>query len=254
MFKKLAFIATLIICFVASTAQAKSVLRIGVGNFPPFFVEENQSGLFLDITKSIFQNLPEYEVKFVFMSNSRLQQEINHGKRIDVACNIFKNSNVNAFLSDPLFRYTDVAVTHKSKNIKINNVGDLTDLSVAAYQGATDLLGYAFKEMAKANANYSEHPHPKDTTHLLVTGKKDVRVGDINIFYHDLGQKPYQSATQNNIDDYSIYYLWPVVYSHMAFKNKGLRDAVNQQIRKLTHDGTFDQIYRKYKQATLTHH
>ena len=47
------------------------------------------------------------------MSNSRILHEINSGELIDVACNIFPDSQVNAYLSDPLFRFKDVAVSEE---------------------------------------------------------------------------------------------------------------------------------------------
>lgn len=237
----------IIIFIMPSTIQAKQSLTIGVGNFPPFFIEKNESGLFIDITKAIFSDLSDYEITFIFMSNNRLLQEINSGKRIDVACNIFKNSAVEAYLSEPIFRYTDVAISKKANNLVLNSVSDLQDVSISAYQGAIDLLGDNFKKMALSNPNYSEHPHPKDTTNLLLTDLTAVRIGDINIFYHDLKHKFYENSEYSNIDNYTFHYLWPDVYSHMAFKDKALRDAVNIEIKKLTLDGTFTRIYQQYK-------
>ena len=227
--------------------QAKQLLTIGVGNFPPFFIKQNESGLFLDITKAIFHNLPEYQIRFVFMSNDRLLHEINSGKRIDVACNIIKNSAVKAHLSTPVFRYSDVAISKKSKNLILNSTSDLNGLSIAAYQGASDLLGEEFKKMALSNPSYAEHPHPKETTHLLLSDLKDVRIGDIHIFYHDLKHPFYKDSEHTDIDNYNIHYLWPNVYSHMAFKDKTLRDAVNDEIQKLTQNGTLANIYQRYE-------
>lgn len=236
-----------IVFITPSMLQAKQSLNIGVGNFPPFFIQKDESGLFLDITKAIFNNLLEYEITFLFMSNSRLLHEINSGKRIDVACNIFKNSAVDAYLSEPIFRYTDVAISKKTNNLTLNSVSDLHNVSISAYQGAVDLLGEDFKKIAVSNSDYSEHPHPKETTHLLISGQKDVRIGDIHIFYHDLRNKFYKNSENANIDNYDFHYLWPDVYSHMAFKDEALRDAVNVEIKKLALDGTFAKIYQQYE-------
>jgi len=228
-------------------ALAKQELTIGVGNFPPFFIEKEQTGLFLEITEAIFEQLPEYQVKFIFMSNRRLLHEINYGDLIDVACNIFSGSQVEAHLSTPIFRYTDVAVSKKSSQLKIKQISDLQNVSIAAYQGATELLGNVFKKMANKNPNYSEHSSPKDTTHLLVTGRKDIRIGDIRIFWYDLKNKHYQTGQPVNVSQFSIHRLWPDVYSHMAFKDKLLRNKVNSAITDLTLNKSFDKIYLKYQ-------
>jgi len=168
------FFITLLLC--STTAIAQQVLKVGVGNFPPFFIEKGKKGIFIEIIDEIFKQLPEYEVEYIFMSNNRILHEINYGKSIDVASNIFPSAKVNAYLSEPLFRFRDVAVSKKSAQLEVNNIVDLQGKSIAAYQGAIDLLGDEFKQMAKKNEQYSEHAHPKDTTHLMISGKKDIRL------------------------------------------------------------------------------
>ena len=247
MFKTLQRMFIVFVLFFPALLLAKQELRIGVGNFPPFFIEKANGGIFLDITREIFKQLPDYDVKFIFMSNNRLLHEINNGNIIDVACNIFSGSEVNGYLSEPVFRYTDVAVSKKNRNIELTRIADLHAYSVAAYQGAKELLGKAYKEMATTNAHYSEHSQPKDTTYLMASGKKDVRVGDIHIFWHDLQNRFYQDELQMKKNDFVIHRLWPDVYSHMAFKDSNLRDAANVVIKELKRNGTIDKIYAKYQ-------
>jgi len=238
--------------FTSSSIIAKQDLKIGVGNFSLFLGDENKQGLFLEITEEIFKQLPRYNVKFIYMSNYRLLHEINSGKRIDVACNIFSNSQVEGFLSAPIFRYTDVAVSKNSTELKINKVSDLKSFSVAAYQGAKDLLGDDFKEMALANSKYSEHSKPDETTYLMVAGQKDIRIGDIHIFLHDLADKRYINEDKIEAKDFTIHRLWPDVYSHMAFKDEMLRNSVNDVIKELTTDGTIEAIYLKHREPLHT--
>ena len=247
MFKMILQMFIVLLLVFPSLSLAKQELRVGVGNFPPFFIEAENKGLFLDITREIFKQLPEYEVKFIFMSNHRLLHEINSGKFIDVACNIFSAAKVNGYLSEALFRYTDVAVSKKVHGFEVENIDDLQGFSIAAYQGATDLLGEQYKQMALANVNYSEHSQPKDTTYLMAAGQKDIRVGDINIFWHDLNNKYYHGDMKINKSDFNIHRLWPDVYSHMAFRDADLRDAVNRVIKRLKQDGTIEKIYEKYQ-------
>lgn len=247
MLKILSRLLLLLLLLSPNLLMAKQQLTVGVGNFPPFFVEEDEKGIFLEITKAIFNQLPEYNVKFIYMSNHRLLHEINSGKRIDVACNIFADSPVDGFLSQPLYHYTDVAVSKKSAKLNIDKVGDLQKLSITAYQGAKELLGENFKKMAQANPKYSEHSHPKDTTYLMVTGQKDVRIGDLHIFLHDIANNRYKNDMNITAENFTIHKLWPDVYSHMAFKDKALRDSVNVIINVLTENGTLDAIYAKYR-------
>ncbi|MET6757264.1 ABC transporter substrate-binding protein [Pseudoalteromonas sp. HL-AS1] len=158
---------------------------------------------------------------------------------------MFKNSKTSAHLSDPLFRYTDVAISKKEKQLKLESIEDLSNFSIAAYQGAKDLLGEQFKIMTLSNLTYVEHPHPKNTTLAMLAGKKDIRIGDINIFYFDLKNQNYNN---NDIktQEFDIHHLWPDVYSHMAFKDEILRDKVNIQIKNMSEDGSLENIYKQY--------
>jgi polar amino acid transport system substrate-binding protein len=181
------------------------------------------------------------------MSNTRLLHEINSGTRLDAASNIFQASEVKAYLSDPIYRYKDVAITKKSAGLTINNMSDLKGKSIAAYQGAKELLGSEFNEVVSNNSFYSEHPHPRETTHLMVTDKKEVRIGDINIFLHDLSNKHYKEYPDLNIEYFKIHTIWPYVYSHIAFKNMAIRDSVNKVIAELKANGDIQKIFDKYQ-------
>jgi len=247
MLKNLKHILLISLLVLSTHSIAQKLVRIGVGNFPPFFIEKGNKGIFIDVVDKIFKQLPEYKVEYLFMSNHRILHEINSGKLIDVACNIFPNSQVNAYLSEPVFRFRDVAISIKSEQLKVNKISDLQRKSIAAYQGATELLGSEFKKMAEANTEYSEHAHPKDTTLLMVSGKKDIRIGDINIFKYDLNNKYYNENTSVDHTNFTIHYLWPYVYSHMAFKDQSLKDAVNKVIKELKLNGSIEKIYSKYE-------
>lgn len=237
----------LVLLLSSQLLPAQQLLRVGVGNFEPFFIEKGERGLFLDITKEIFKLLPEYEVKFIFMSNTRLLQEMKSDIRIDAACNIFPNSETNAYLSTPIFRYTDVAVSKAENNIVIDQISDLQDKSIAAYQGATDLLGEEFKKMALANPQYAEYALPSETTKLVALNNKEVRVGDIYIFLHDIEAPAYKERKDVDAGDFVIHKLWPDVYSHIAFRDKDIRDKANIAIQEIKTNGTLDRIYKEYE-------
>jgi len=243
-------ILILVLTLSSQSLLAKQVLRVGVGNFEPFFIEEGERGLFLDITKEIFKLLPEYEVEFIFMSNSRLLREMKNDIRIDAACNIFANSETDAYLSSPIFRYTDVAVSKAENKIIINEISDLQEKSIAAYQGATDLLGEEYENMALGNPQYSEHALPSETTKLVAIDKKEIRIGDVYIFLHDINAPMYTKRKKIDANDFVIHRLWPDVYSHIAFKDKEIRDKANIAIQKIKTDGTLNRIYKEYKYHT----
>ncbi len=226
-------------------SQARE-LQIGVGNFEPFFEEKDERGLFMELTREIFSLLPQYNISFVFMSNHRLLFEIREGNKLDVACNIFARSESNAFLSLPVYRYKDVAISKRNDKLSITSISDLGNYSIAAYQGAKKLLGHDFEAMASSNRYYSEHALPSDTTMRLVSGESEVRIGDYYIFLNDIEHRRHKQRGVK-LSDYEIHPLWPMVFSHMAFKDENLRDEVNEAIQILLDNGSIDQIYRRFE-------
>ncbi len=240
------FMLLVLLCSVmlASISTAKDLV-VGVGTFEPFFIRDGNRGLFLDLTKEIFKLLPKYNVEYKFMPNKRLAAMVASGK-IDAACNIFEGSNVSAHLSSPLFRFQDVAITIKHKEIIINNVSDLKGLKVAAYQGATDLLGAEYASIMAGNPWYGEYADQSRSIRMLIAGRSDVRVGDIFIFLNDLNNLR-KDGGDLKFEDFNVHRIWDDVFSHMAFKDKIVRDEVNDAIQKIKDNGAFDKVYKKYE-------
>jgi len=232
------------VCVLVPSASSGKELTIGVGLPEPFFIEKDESGVFLDIIKEIFRLMPEYEPKFFFMTNKRLVRDINKGW-IDAAANVFENSDVKACLSEPVFRYSDVAVTLRKKNFVINKISDLQDKRIATYQGARNILGHEFAEMAKSNPGYQEFPESFVTTNLLVKDRTDVRVGDIFIFLYDINRPLHKGKVSS--DQFTLHRLFPDVYTHMAFRDEKICEKFNRALGEIKANGAFEAVYEKYK-------
>lgn len=219
------------------------ILNVGVVNFEPFVIQQSKNGIHIEIIQAIFDRLPGYQARYIYLANHRLTAAIHSGQ-LDVASNITPSSMLNAHLSQGLFYYQDVAVSLKASGIKIERVDDLSRGRIAAYQGARQLLGEKFRRVVSLNPDYHEYHLALSTTALLVRQRVDVRVGDVSIFYYDLNR-----PTNRNLDvgDYNISYLWPNVVTHLAFKDEFLRDRVELIISDLKRQGVIDKIYLKYR-------
>ncbi|MDM8525507.1 transporter substrate-binding domain-containing protein, partial [Desulfococcaceae bacterium HSG8] len=144
-----------------------------------------------------------------------------------------------------VFRYTDVAVSLKKKNFIIKEVSDLKDKTIAAYQNATDLLGEAFGKMAESNPGYEEFAQPFITTNLVVKDRKDIRIGDIFIFLYDINRPLHKGKIR--AEEFATHYIFPPVYSYMAFKDKKICEEFNRALKQIKENGTFEAVYRKYE-------
>ena len=156
-------------------------LTIGVGNFEPFFIQKDNSGLFVDVIRTVYAQLPQYKINFVYMGNNRIARELSMG-RLDAAANINSLNQVKSgYLSQPVFRYSDVAVSLKNQNLTLNNIPELNRYSVASFQGATEFFGELFKRTVSRNPNYYEHLHMDALLMQLAKNRVNVVIMDKNI-------------------------------------------------------------------------
>lgn len=224
-------------------AYAKD-LKIGVGNFPPYFAEKGNTGLFNDLILETFKLLPQHQLKsLVPMSNYRLIVELNEG-RVDGSANIFTDAKITGCRTDPIFRYTDVVVSRKNRNLKIESISDLNGKSIITYQGAHTFLGKPFQQVTSSKPDkYREVWQPSDQARLLATGEFDVSVGDMYIF---LSSMQSWSDAKYTSDQFEIHRLFPDIYSHMAFHDQTLCDEFNVALRTIKKNGTYEAVYSQY--------
>jgi ABC-type amino acid transport substrate-binding protein len=219
-------------------------LKIGTGNFPPYFSEKGTDGLFNDLIREAFDLMPQHKLTFVpEMSNYRLVQSLNDGT-VDGAANILAKSKIVGCLSDPVFRYADVAVTRKDHQLKIDSVGDLAEKRIATYQGAKTFLGSEFARVVSTDARlYRELPQQLDQAMSVSTGLSDVSVGDMYIFLYSI---KHNSNGKFKADQFDIHNVFPVTYSFMGFHEQILCDEFNVALRKLKKSGRYEAIYSRY--------
>jgi polar amino acid transport system substrate-binding protein len=219
-------------------------LKIGVGNFPPYFSEKGNTGLFTDLIYETFKFMPQHHLKsLVPMSNYRLVVELNEG-RVDGSANIFTDAKIKGCRTEPIFRYSDVAVSRKDSHLNIQEIADLKGKSIVTYQGAHTFLGKAFQQFTSPElAMYREVPQPADQVWLVGSGQFDVSVGDMFIF---LNSAQSLSDARYTSDQFQIHRLFPDIYSHMAFRDQKLCDEFNVALRMIKKNGTFEAVYSRY--------
>jgi polar amino acid transport system substrate-binding protein len=219
-------------------------LKIGVGNFPPYFSEKGNTGLFTDLIFETFKLMPQHQLKaLVPMSNYRLIVELNEG-RVDGSANIFADAKITGCRTDPIFRYSDVAVSRKDRNLDIYAIADLKGKSIITYQGAHTFLGKPFQQVTSPEpAMYREVSQPADQARLLASGKFDVSVGDMYIFLNSVQT---WSDARYKTDHFEIHRLFPDIYSHMAFQDQALCDEFNVALRTIKKNGRYEAVYAQY--------
>ncbi|WDE05908.1 transporter substrate-binding domain-containing protein [Thalassomonas viridans] len=218
-------------------------LKIALGNFRPLFSGPGESALFKDLIEGVYAYIPSKTISYRYMlSNARLVVELNENT-VDGAANIFSPGEIKGCISQPVFRYSDVAITRKDRGLKINSVADLKDVSVVTYQRARTLLGKEFNAVVSGNEFYQEVPQPKEQARLLATGMVDVSIGDKYIFLHSLKT---WSKGHYDVNEFVIHPIFPDVYTYMGFNRQELCDEFDLALALFKASGRYEEIFTEH--------
>lgn len=240
---------SLMLCSLLPLGSAQAdTLRVGTGNFPPYFDERGTEGLFNDIIRGVFALMPQHQLVLVpQMSNYRLVHSLNDGS-MDGAANVFAASDIKGCRTDGVFRFTDVAVTRKDRQLSIDKTADLAGKRVVTYQGAKTFLGPTFAQAVGAGEGnlYREMPQPLMQARALAQGEADVSVGDMYIFLYSIKTLGNPAV---RADQFVIHPLFPDTYSHMAFREQKWCDEFNTALAKFRKSGRYDALYAQTLKA-----
>lgn len=229
--------------FAENALTQRKSLSLGLGDFGPFFIEQENRGLFKDLIEEVFKHLPQYQVSYRFgLSNFRLRHDLNTGA-IDGAANIFSKDDIQGCVSEPFFRFTDVAVTLKRRQIKINTLQDLNRYSVVTYQGMTEFWQHLFQGGFQAARGYTEVPNMESQSKMLAAGRGDVSVGDIYIFLYSVNKWSSGYLSAANFDFHPIF---PLNYTHMGFNDPQVCADFDAAFQKIRQSGDYERIYSEY--------
>lgn len=238
---RLVFSAVLALVVFHPVAVSAQDFSVGVGMaLPPYIIQESSSGIELEILR---QALPaSYNIKLVYLPFARLKVSLTDGTT-DAVTPVNESAGIkNAFYSDSHIKYQNVAITLKSRGLKINSISDLSKLRIVAFQDATLYLGPDYAAMAKANAGYSEFSAQENQVKMLFSERTDAIVMDINIYKYFKSQIKDVDVSK----EISIAEIFQPTDYKVAFKNKESATNFNAGLAKLKNSGAYAAILNKY--------
>ncbi len=231
----------LLVLASVSTMFAKELVgAIGLA-LPPYVITSSNSGIEYDIVKETL-GMSNYTLKPMYVPYKRVKHSLETGKA-DLALTLNESSGLkNVYYSDSHITYQNVVITLKNSNIKVNNLNDLSKLSIAAFQDAKLYLGKSFKNMADNNSEYSEIASQDRQIVLLYKKRVQALVMDINIFkyYRERNKLCDTSA------EYTVHKIFPETHYKVAFRDKIIRDQFNKNLKKLISSGEKEKIIGRY--------
>ncbi|HSQ88746.1 amino acid ABC transporter substrate-binding protein [Romboutsia sp.] len=228
-------------------AEKREEVIVGLDNtfVPMGFLDENGEivGFDVDLAKEVFKRL-DMNVKFQPIDWAMKETELNSGN-IDAIWNGYSLSEERKKIvsyTEPYLENKQVIVTMKDSNIK--NKTDLKGKKLGTQQGSTALDAIE-KEVDVVKSLDKGAPILYDTydnaIRDLEVGRTDAIVSDeilVRYYISKKGEEKY-NILEDNFGEESYV---------VAFKkdNTQLRDKVNNTLKEMKNDGTFDEIYSKW--------
>ncbi len=231
----------------ADTKNNKKEIIVGFDNtfVPMGFLDDKGEtvGFDIDLAKETFKRMGK-DVKFQPIDWSMKETEVNSGN-VDVLWNgysITDERKKKISYTDSYLQNKQIVVTMSDSNVKTK--ADLKDKEVGTQQGSTALDAIekdkAFMDTLKGGAPVLYDTYDKVLRDLEI-GRADAVVGDevlVRYYMSQKGEEKYKVLDEDfGLEDYVVA---------TAKDNKELSVKINEKIKEMKDDGTFEQIYKKW--------
>lgn len=242
---------TLILILLFNPLFAKELTIGASGSIPPYVIEENNSGLELDILKQALA-VKGHSLNIKYLPFARTYHEMKIGK-LDGVLNIKEGLLQQVYYSDPVINFQNCAISLERHQFQIIHINDLTTQKVVAFQRASAILGDEFNQMAQANSSYQEKANQLQQVYMLFKGHADVVVMDSNIFKYYL-KKAYLEGKLSDTEIHQqavCHKIFPPTEYRFAFAEAQIRDDFNLGLNTLKANGTLAAIHNQYQNVML---
>jgi polar amino acid transport system substrate-binding protein len=189
----------------------------------------------------------DYEISILYVPYGRTYETMKH-ENADIGLTLSERGGINSeILSLPYVTYQNVAVSLLKKPIKLDRLQELKSFSVVAFQNANKVLGSVFAEAVKKSPLYIELPEQRRQVELLLAGKVEVVVMDINIFKYF--SKSIIGASQ--MENVKVHNLFPSIQYRAAINDPVLRKAFNRALSIYVSTAEYSNLLAKYDMTFL---
>ncbi|WP_372768197.1 substrate-binding periplasmic protein [Pseudoalteromonas sp.] len=214
---------------------------------PPYIDEINHDGISLRLFSAVVSELG-WKYKVLFASNQRMQFLLEQGK-VNIAVEV-QPTNTSLYYSQPFIAYTNYAFYHTDVAFSLNEMDDLKNFSVCAWQGAAQDLG--IDKWASNTKNYNEYSIQKWQVLDWLNKRCEVMLIDESVLKWHLKQlnarwsKSNPTIEKNNFNKVLLPTNQNPLWFYVGFRDIKYRDAFNKQLTRLKQIGEYDKIRRDF--------
>ena len=150
------------------------------------------------------------------------------------------STQADLFYSCPYIRYQNVVISLEAEALSILQMADLRDLSILAFQNASQLLGEDYRQAVEHSYKYRETVEQSSQVESLHKKRVQALVMDVNIFYyhHEKLTPPQQVK---------IHPLFPASYYRAAFRKAEDAKAFDVALKALLQEEKYHWLQERYR-------
>ncbi|MGF1761430.1 transporter substrate-binding domain-containing protein [Photobacterium sagamiensis] len=231
----------IVIPFTSSSLAARPEIVVAIStDMPPYVIDKATRGLQVDIVTAA---LEDYAVRFVQVPYGELQTAVQKNQA-QVSVGVMVGDS-EVFYSSNFITFSNVAISKKSDNWKIEQVADLKNHPVLTWQNAYLELGPEFERLFSPQSpqrkNYVEVADQSEQVKMFWQDEGSIIVIDRSIFTNLSRELEY------SIDKVIFHHLFPPVTNFKAsFKDSELRDNFNKKLILLCESGKYEKFLSDY--------
>ena len=227
---------------VCAQEAASREVHVGMGlPKPPYIMESGTAGLDFDIAKQALA-AGGFTLVGHMLPQTRALAMLRAGQ-LDGLLSITEGIGGQDYFTDNYVTYQNVATTLTRRNLKLNQIEDLSGYSVAAFQNASMVLGDRYSMVMSGHSDYRELPAQITQNKLLYMGRVDVVVGDRLIFNYYIDKLEPQIDVRQAVTYHRIF---PESPRKAVFRDARVRDAFNAGLKVIRANSVYDGIVKQY--------
>lgn len=224
----------------ADAAAAQEVVVTGFRPTPPYIVQKADGGLTgleYELVTAAAQ-LGGLTLKPELAPFGRLPEDF---RREAFGAIVPANAAMNlpGCLSDTVLVYRNMAFSLAQRGITLNEIADLANHDVLAFQNAQILLGPDMTAVRQGNQNYREVANQMLQVRALFSARTDVVILERRIFRYLMNSSGVGVDTSAPVAEHDLFA--PVPYG-VAFRRPEHCAAFNRGLAQLKRNGTYDAI------------
>lgn len=227
-----------------TVAEKKPLLSVVFAVYrPPYIFETKLQGLDFEITKAAMDAIG-YNLKALNAPNTRALQEMKM-RKVDAVAGVSPDFEAGLCYSEPILIYSNVVITKKKHNIKIDSLEDLKKIPFMAFQSSRDYLGEEYKKQMSGNKNMREIASQQEQSKLFWSDKEKVIVTDLNVFNWYKNNLP-DIDTKDEFVVHRIFETGNAQKRVVAFRSEKYCHEFNKGLRQIKANGDYQKILDKY--------